>query len=36
MFLLIINLMKVKGQIRLWDYFVGKTLHLLEFIYKRE
>jgi len=28
--------MKVRGMERLWIYFVGKTLRLLEFIYKRD
>lgn len=35
-YVLIINLIRVKGLERVWAYFVGKTLRLLEFIYKRE
>lgn len=35
-FALMVNLMRVRGQERLWLYMVGKTLSLVDFIYKRK
>lgn len=35
-FALMVNLMRVRGHERLWVYMVGKTLGLVDFIYKRK
>lgn len=31
-----VNLMRVRGQERTWLYMVGKTLGLVDFVYKRK
>lgn len=35
-YILMINLLRVKGMEKVWMYMVGKTLDLLDFIYKRK